>query len=182
MWRDYLRMAEEEGYDVTDDIVRFPKDLKARHDQLVEIRIARTDKERLEKEKEKYRKLDAQILKRLPQAAQYYWENDRYMIVPAGKCQELITEGRALHHCVGSSDIYMEKMAAGKSWILFLRRKKELEKPYYTIEIDMKENRIQQYYSEFDRQPDKAAITRVLDEFRRSIGRKRVNATAYAAG
>ncbi len=182
VWRDYLRMAEEEGYDVTDDIVRFPKDLKARHDQLVEIRNARIDKKRLEKEKEKYRKLDARILKRLPQAAQYYWENDRYMIVPAGKCQELITEGRALHHCVGSSDIYMEKMAAGKSWILFLRRKKELEKPYYTIEIDMKENRIQQYYSEFDRQPDKAAITRVLDEFRRSIGRKRVNATAYTAG
>ena len=57
-----------------------------------------------------------------------------------------------------------------------------MEKPYYTIEIDMKENRIQQYYSEFDRQPDKAAITRVLDELRRSIGRKRVNATAYAAG
>lgn len=38
IWRDYLRMAREEGYDITDDIVRLPKDLKARHDQLVEVR------------------------------------------------------------------------------------------------------------------------------------------------
>ena len=33
----------------------------------------------------------------------------------------------------------------------------------------MKQDRILQYYSEFDRQPDKAIITKVLDRFRRSI-------------
>ncbi|WP_418895646.1 PcfJ domain-containing protein [Romboutsia ilealis] len=47
-------MAKDERYDTTDDIVRLPKDLKIRHDQLVEIRNARRDAEQMEKEKEKY--------------------------------------------------------------------------------------------------------------------------------
>lgn len=170
-WRDYLRMARDEGMDTTDDIVRLPKDLKARHDQLVELINARRDAEKIAKEKEKYKRLDAQILEKLPEAARYFWENDKYMIIPAGTCEELMTEGRTLHHCVGSSDIYMNKMAAGTSWILFLRKKENLEKAYYTVEIDMKDDRILQYYSEFDRQPDKGTISKVLDKFKRSLKR-----------
>lgn len=175
-WRDYLRTARDEGMDTTDDIVRLPKDLKARHDQLVELINARRDAEKIAKEKEKYKRLDAQILEKLPEAARYFWENDKYMIIPAGTCEELMTEGRTLHHCVGSSDIYMNKMAAGTSWILFLRKKEDLEKAYYTVEIDMKDDRILQYYSEFDRQPDKGTISKVLDKFKRSIKRERQQA------
>lgn len=175
-WRDYLRMAKDEGMDTTDDIVRLPKDLKARHDQLVELINARRDAEKIAKEKEKYKRLDAQILEKLPEAARYFWENDKYMIIPAGTCEELMTEGRTLHHCVGSNDIYMNKMAAGTSWILFLRKKEDLEKAYYTVEIDMKDDRILQYYSEFDRQPDKGIISKVLDKFKRSIKRERQQA------
>lgn len=93
------------------------------------------------------------------------------MIIPAGTCGELMAEGRTLHHCVGSSDRYMRKMAAGKSWILFLRKKEDLEKAYYTIEIDMKDDHILQYYSEFDRKPDKAVIDKVLERFKQSIKR-----------
>lgn len=164
-WRDYLRMAKDEGMDTTDDIVRLPKDLKARHDYLVELGNKRKDEERLKG----YKKLDKQIQKRIPEAARYFWEDDKYMIIPAGTCEELMTEGRTLHHCVGRDDHYMKKMAAGTSWILFLRKKENLEKAYYTVEIDMKDDRILQYYSEFDRQPDKGIISKVLDKFKRSI-------------
>lgn len=174
-WRDYLRMARDEGMDTTDDIVRLPKDLKARHDQLVELINARRDAERLEKEKKKYQALDERIRKNLPEAKRYFWEDDTYMIIPAGNCEELVAEGRTLHHCVGSSDIYMEKMADGKSWILFLRKKEDLEKPYYTIEIDMQDDKIHQYYSEFDRKPDGKAVSRVLNEFRRSVRRQQAS-------
>lgn len=168
-WRDYLRMARQEGMDTTDDIVRLPKDLKARHDQLVERINARRDEERRMKEKEKYAYLDARIRERLPDAKRFFWEDDTYMIVPAGCCEELVEEGRALHHCVGANDFYMTAMAEGRSWILFLRRKSELDKPYYTIEIDMYTDEIKQYYSEYDRQPDKEVIRKVLDKFRRSL-------------
>lgn len=168
-WRDYLRMARQEGMDTADDIVRLPKDLKARHDQLVERINARRDEERRMKEKEKYAHLDARIRKRLPDVKRYFWEDDTYMIVPAGRCEELVEEGRALHHCVGANDFYMTAMAEGRSWILFLRRKSELDKPYYTIEIDMYTDEIKQYYSAYDRQPDKEVIRKVLDKFRRSL-------------
>lgn len=172
-WRDYLRMARQEEMDTTDDIVRLPKDLKARHDQLVERINARRDEEHRIKEKEKYAYLDARIRERLPDAKRYFWEDDTYMIVPAGRCEELVEEGRALHHCVGANDFYMTAMAEGRSWILFLRRKSELDKPYYTIEINMYTDEIKQYYSEYDRQPDKEEIRKVLDKFKQSLKKTR---------
>lgn len=177
-WRDYLRMAKNEGYDTTDDIVRFPKDLQARHDYLVEMGNKREEEKKLKE----YEKLDKKIKDRLPEAARYFWEDGKYMIIPAGTCGELMKEGRTLHHCVGRDDYYMKKMARGDSWILFLRKKEDLEKAYYTVEIDMKEDRILQYYSEFDRQPEKEEISKVLDKFKKSIKRKkeqiRINAIA----
>lgn len=94
------------------------------------------------------------------------------MIIPAGTCKELMIEGRTLHHCVGRDDHYMKKMAAGESWILFLRKKEDLEKAYYTVEISMKDDRILQYYSEFDRQPNKTTISKVLEKFKQSVKRR----------
>lgn len=172
IWADYLKMAQNEGLDVTDDIVRLPKDLKARHDELVERINARRDAERVKKEAEKYERLDKKIVKHLPEAKRYFWENKDYMIIPAGRCEELINEGKTLHHCVGASTRYMEKMAAGESWILFLRKKKELEKPYYTIEISMEDDKILQWYSEYDRKPDEKQIKKILDAFKKSIRQK----------
>lgn len=171
-------MARQERMDTTDDIVRLPKDLKARHDQLVERINARRDKERMIKEKEKYVRLNAQIEKRLPEVRRYFWEDDTYMIIPAGRCEELIEEGRTLHHCVGASDTYMNAMAEGRSWILFLRRKSEMDKPYYTIEINMYTDKILQYYSEYDRQPNKEEIRKVLDKFKQSLKKTRVRVPA----
>lgn len=171
-WNDYLRMAEAEGMDVTDDIVRFPKDLKIRHDELVERINARRDAEKLKKQAKMYKGLNKGIIQHLPEAKRYFWEDKDYMIIPAGKCEELVEEGRTLHHCVGASTTYMEKMAAGKSWILFLRKKKELEKPYYTIEISMENDGILQWYSEYDRKPDEGKIQKVLNAFKNSIKRQ----------
>ena len=173
-WRDYLHMAREEGYDTSDDIVRFPKDLKTRHDQLVDLRNQRADDKRLKG----YKNLDEQIKARLPEVKKYFWEDKEYMIIPAGTCKELMDEGRTLHHCVGSSDTYMRRMASGISWILFLRKKAELEKPYYTVEISLKDDHIMQFYSEYDRQPNKETITNVLDRFKRSIRQKQIRIQA----
>lgn len=168
-WNDYLRMAAGEGMDVNDDIVRLPKDLKARHDELVERINGRKEEKRLKEEAEKYRKLNQKIMEHLPEVKRYFWENKDYIIIPAGKCEELVTEGRKLHHCVGASTNYMEKMAEGKSWILFLRKKEDIKKPYYTVEISMEDDRIIQWYSEYDRKPDSKKIKKVLKTFKDSI-------------
>ena len=96
------------------------------------------------------------------------------MIVPALRCEDLMREGRILHHCVGASSRYMEKMAEGKSWILFLRKQDSPEEPYYTLEIDMKTDEILQWYSEYDRKPDREKIQKVLNKYKKSLKRQQV--------
>lgn len=169
-WSDYLKMAADEGYDITDSIIRFPRDLKLRHEQLVGVGIQRKDEERLKGLK----KLDDQIQHWLPEAMRYSWQDKNYLMIPARSCRELVEEGRTLHHCVGNGDTYMKKMAEGESWILFLRKKEKPEKPYYTIEIDMVTDTIRQWYSELDRKPDREVISKVLHKFKSAIGRKKV--------
>jgi hypothetical protein len=84
-----------------------------------------------------------------------------------------MNEGRTLHHCVGRDDYYMTKMAEGRSWILFLRKKEALDCPYYTVEINMQNDEIIQWYSAFDRQPDAVEIKMVLKMFKQNVARKR---------
>lgn len=168
-WQDYLKMAKEERMDVYDDIVRMPRELHRRHNELVELRNKKEDEKKLKE----YRKYDRQIRKRLGEATIYLWEDKNYMIVPAAKCEELMREGRALHHCVGTNDTYMKRMAAGISWILFMRRKEHPEEAYYTIEISMKDDEILQWYSKYDRKPDWGKIEKVLNKFKESVKRKR---------
>lgn len=179
-WGDYLDMAEQERMNVRDDIVRYPKNLKRRHNQLVEIRNEKWDAERIRKGKKKYGELDKKIRSRLPEAARYYWQDENYMIVPAAACEELMKEGRALHHCVGAGDAYMARMAKGYSWILFLRKKERPEVPYYTIEIEIKDDKILQWYSEYDRKPDRERIEKVLQKFKKSLKSARVQIMATA--
>lgn len=168
-WKDYLEMAIEENMDIHDDIVRLPKNLHRRHNELVELRNKKENKKKLRE----YRKIDREIRKHIREAAVYYWQDKNYMIIPAAKCEELMVEGRTLHHCVGASDTYMKKMAAGRTWILFLREKKEPEIPYYTIEIDMADDQILQWYSKYDRKPDAGKIGKVLKKFKKSIEDRR---------
>lgn len=164
-WVDYIRMAREEGMNEHDDIVRFPKDLRARHDELVQIRTERNIQDRIRMQKEKYSKLDEQIQERIPDIRHLFYEDDMYMIVPAAACIELEEEGRALHHCVGASTRYMEKMAQGTSWICFVRKKEELQKPWYTIEIDLQSGEILQAYTEYDRKTGYEKIKKIIEKW-----------------
>ncbi len=166
VWRDYLRMAQEEGMNTEDDIVRFPKDLKRRHDELVERITQRQNAEKQEKKKEKDQELNRKIAGYMEQAARYNFQTNGYLILPAKKCEDLNEEGRSLHHCVGASSIYKERMAKGISWILFLRHAEAADQPYYTIEIDMKTDAIMQAYSEYDRKPDWDQVSRILTKFK----------------
>jgi hypothetical protein len=162
-------MAQAEGYDINDSIVRFPKDMKRRHDELLEVINERKNIQQAEERAKRNKKINDKILKQLPKAKRLFWENEKYMIIPAGKVEELEEEGRALHHCVGSSSVYKDRMAEGISWILFLRKKENLEKAYYTIEISLTDDKIMQYYSEFDRQPDKKEIDKLLSEYKKYL-------------
>ena len=147
---------------------------------MVERINARKNEKQLQEARKKYKKKDQEIMVHLPETRKYFWENEEYMIIPAGKCEELVREGQQLHHCVGASDLYMDRMAEGKSWILFLRKKEDINTPYYTIEIDMESNKIKQWYSAFDRKPDEEKIQKLLSTFTKQITKPK--ARILAAG
>lgn len=67
----------------------------------------------------------------------YLYEDDKYIIRPARSAEEIVMEGRLLHHCVGG-DTYLNKHNTGKTYILMLRFKAEPDIPYITVEIDAK--------------------------------------------
>jgi hypothetical protein len=166
LYIDYIRMRIEEGYDLSNSVYLFPKDLQAAHDELVRMKEGRELDKRMKEVSEKYpdiRKNFGKLNKK------YGYTEGEYTIRPAKSAEEIVMEGRLMHHCVGSGDHYISNHNAGKSYILLLRT--EPEKPYVTIEIRGKE--ILQWYEAYDKQEHKDIIQPVLDRYVKQIGKKK---------
>ena len=121
-WKDYLNMAEQMGYDLTEKTVAMPKDLKDRHDTAASILKAKTEAIQMEHYRKRKKKLERTYAFTL---AGYS------IIVPAG-AEEIVQEGKTLHHCVGG---YAARHVEGKTTILFLRKARRPERSFLTIEI-----------------------------------------------
>lgn len=61
---------------------------------------------------------------------------------------------------------------------MFLRKQEALETPYYTLEIDLEDDRIVQWYSAFDRKPDEKEIKKELAKYAAHLARTRTQAAA----
>lgn len=72
--------------------------------------------------------------------------NEKFVVVCPEKVRDLIAEGSAMHHCVGS---YGNKVINGEVTIVFIRKKEDVNKPYITCEIYPNGN-ISQYYKAYD--------------------------------
>ena len=156
---DYLQMRADQGYDMTNDIILFPKDLKRRHDEMV-----------IEAEKAKLDKRIKEVSMRFPSIKRRYAKLSEkysaaaggYIIRPAKDAAEIVTEGRILHHCVGT-DRYLEKHNKGASAILFLRPIKDKDNPFITVEI--KDEQILQWYGAYDKKPQMKMIDAWLEKY-----------------
>lgn len=160
-YMDYLNMRLTLGYDLNNTVYQQPRRLGEAHAKMVmETNKEETDKRILEV-KEKYpdiRRNYRALRKR------YFYEDDNYIIRPARSAEEIVAEGRILHHCVGG-DNYLQKHNVGTTYILMLRLKEEIETPYITIEIDGERPRIVQWYGSHDRKPDEKTIQKWLDDY-----------------
>lgn len=119
---DYIKECEKLGYNLKETAVLYPTDLGTAHRRtsgLVKIENSHVVEQSI---KDKY--------ERLHKACE--WSNDEYAIVMPKSAEDIINEGAILNHCVGS---YCERVANGKSIILFLRKIDDLDKPFYTLEI-----------------------------------------------
>lgn len=146
-WIDYLNMAEQEN--VLTEGSKFPSDLKKEHDLLVMMINERRDKELAEKRKreaEEAAKRNAAFEKIAPRC-----QTKKYIIRIAHTSDELRQEGQALHHCVGNG-IYWNRHAQGMSLICFIRKKSEPDTPYFTLEVNLRDDKytVAQLYGDHD--------------------------------
>ncbi|EOS41492.1 hypothetical protein C808_00068 [Lachnospiraceae bacterium M18-1] len=158
-YTDYLSMRLNLGYDLNNTVYQQPRDLGAAHTKMV-----------LETNKEEMDKHLKQAAEKYPEIRstyrslrnKYFYEDDSYIIRPARSAEEIVMEGRLLHHCVGG-DTYLSKHNTGKTYILMLRHKTEPDVPYITVEIDARNPRIIQWYGNKDGKPDKENMQAWLD-------------------
>ena len=164
-YADYLNMAEDRGMDIKDDIVCRQKNMREYHDRYAEEKNAENNRIR---DKEVNRKF-AQIAQQYAQNTEHFaLEDKNLMVVVPRRASDITAEGRRQHHCVGASDIYMKKMNEGKTYIVFLRDKKNPKTPYYTIEVGW-DGDIKQWYAAYDRKPDEEKIKKVLERWKKQI-------------
>lgn len=75
------------------------------------------------------------------------FESGDYQIVIPEEPKDLIREGNEMFHCVGQ---YIDKVANGKTLIVFVRKKANPNKCYITCEVSPKSGKIGQYFLAHD--------------------------------
>lgn len=121
-WMDYLNMAGALEYDMSRQDVLMPKDLQQRHDaaaETIRYRKQMIDSQRHKAMNNRLRKM-------------YEFEYGDLCIVVPGSPEDIIQEGKVLHHCVGG---YAARHFEEKLVILFLRHKRRPTVPFVTIEL-----------------------------------------------
>lgn len=163
-WRDYLDMKEALGYDMTDSIILFPKNLKEAHDKAVIEKDQRAAEARKAEVENRFK----EIRTRFKGADKvYHYESGALFIRPAMSASEIVDEGRLLHHCVGG-DGYLKSHAERRKIICLLRTKKNPEEPYITVELNP-QGKIEQWYGIHDSKPDEKKIDRWLGRYVKSL-------------
>jgi DNA-directed RNA polymerase subunit RPC12/RpoP len=178
-WKDYLDMCKEQKKDLTDEMVYKPRELKRRHDELVdEINKQRIIEEM--KRSEKQRKDEAKRMrKKFPGAEEtlkaikpkYEFEDDTYKIIVPQTLMDIMIEGSALHHCAGATDRYFDRIMQQETYICFLRRAKEPDIPYYTIEVEPG-GTIRQHRGLYDEEPNIEEIRPFLRKWQQEIKKR----------
>lgn len=118
-YHDYLQLAAGLGYNLDDDWILYPKNLKERHDQLTEEQNERKAELEKESDDKKDRKLKRTIKRK--GWTRYEMETEQLLIRLPKCAHEIRKEGNAQHHCVAT---YMDRMVAGETCILFIRKKR----------------------------------------------------------
>lgn len=121
-WSDYLKDCKKLDLNMDDNQILCPKDLEDSHERTIS-QIKYQENERIDKG-----------IKIVAERAdkKYKFEDSKFIIRAIESTKELILEGSSLHHCVGG---YATRYATGESNILAIRRKADIDKPYYTMEI-----------------------------------------------
>lgn len=127
---DYWEMKEKIGESVKDLRERYPQKIVNAHDEVMRRQRYKADEKLIKLFEDRYDEL-----------LKYSYDDSNLMIVPARNEHEMYLEGAILHHCVHR---YSKDHATGRTAIFFIRHCSEPEKPYFTLELDEKNIKVQQ--------------------------------------
>ena len=120
------------------------------HDALVNLQIReQIDRETAYNEARRKNKeeCEKQFKKRQEdRIAKYEYANDKFAVIVPKKLEDITAEGIYLGHCVGG---YVNDHAMGNTNILFLRKKEDETRSFYTIEI--RDGRVIQIHGKHNR-------------------------------
>ena len=164
--RCFFSMAKKLHMNVYDEIVYRTRKLRRRHDDLV-LKCQEKDIElQAEEMEEKFPHVNA-ICQEIK--TKYEYADADYMVVVPDGILDIITEGRALHHCAGSSDRYWDRIERRESFVVFLRKTADPFHAYYTLEVEP-DGTVRQKRTEYDRQKkDIEQATEFLQKWQRVI-------------
>lgn len=168
MYSDYLDMAETLGMNIKDEIICHQANMREYHNRYLEEKNKNEARFRDREVDRKYRNIAADYKSNKEHFA---FEDSQYCIVVPRKASDITEEGRRQHHCVGSSDRYINSMDARERYIIFLRKKEDPKSPYYTLEVDWTGN-VWQWYGAYDRKPNEKKIEKVLEKWTKTIQKR----------
>lgn len=120
-YSDYLDQCKQLRYNTKDTAICFPHNFEAMHERLSATIEYQHDKA-----------VRAEFTKHIEERKQLEFSDGNLMIVQPKQLSDIAYEGKALSHCVGG---YAERHAKGALSIMFIRKKSEPDKPYYTMEV-----------------------------------------------
>ncbi len=131
-WIDTWRTAAALRLSVHNKKIRFPEDVVARHDELVQRLNTRRERERQAANARHNKEQNAKMCKAIKPLAGHTYERDGLLIRPVATVEELQKEGRKLSHCVGG---YANAIVDGRSRIYLVRLTERPDEPYFTVEV-----------------------------------------------
>ncbi len=121
-YTDYISMCSRCGANLNDTAVKMPHSMKKAHDwAMIEEKV---------QGKQAYNELVAAVYDSIHTFTE--WNDGKLQVIMPRTAREIVEEGVRQNHCVGR---YVERVAAGESVILFIRRIDDPEKNFYTMEI-----------------------------------------------
>lgn len=167
-YKDYLREREDNGDDLSNTVYLKPRNLYETYTRIRLEAEQRKNEKYITEMQQKYSNIKSRS-KKIPK--KYTFTHEGLIIRPALDAKEIVLEGRMLHHCVGSDNQhYMKDFNAGKGWIMVIRDIKAPDTPYITVEL--KNDKIMQWYGEHDTKPDREIIEEFLKEYKKHIAKK----------
>ena len=167
--RDYREAAGLLGRDLSVPSIRWPKNLIRAHDEATRSAQAIREERRLAARAEAYAPIYREYRNR------FEYEAGDYMAMVPEQLADIALEGANQRHCVGG---YIDRHAAGKLAIMFIRRVAAPMIPLWTAELtpDGKLTQIQGYHNDPDLKPkgeDKAWVDGWLREIQKRLRKEK---------